>query len=97
MQTPKSQVNPLTVTPSPDFNKAINELRLRSPQSYNAVIAAQAEIKKSPEHYTDQALRLGSHTDELQLWLTVKGVRLLIRYNDNRYILDQFILISHLI
>jgi hypothetical protein len=96
MQQPDQQESQPPVVPSAEFLRLINGLRESSPQTYNLVVAARVAVTKSPKFYLDQALELESHTDQLQVWVTVKGVRLLIRHQGSRLVLDHFVVRNQL-
>ena len=84
------------VVPSKEFTRLINRLRELSPDTYRLVLAAQVALTSSPNLYFEQALQLDSHVDASQLWVTVKGVRLLIRDQGGQLFLDHFIVKNQL-
>jgi len=84
------------IAPSREFTRLVNRLREISPDTYRLVLAAQVALTNSPNLYFEQALELDSHVDASQLWVTVKGVRLLIRYHADQLFLDHFIVKNHL-
>lgn len=89
-------LGPSLVTPTDDFLRRINRMKSESQFTYDKVRKAWQAYERAPDNFHDSALELTSHVDQLQVWVTVKGVRLLIRVKDGKRLVDNFVVRDHL-
>lgn len=87
---------PSLVTPTDDFLRRINRMKSESKFTYDKVRKAWQAYERAPDSFHDSALELTSHVDQLQVWVTVKGVRLLIRVQEGKRLVDNFVVRDHL-